>query len=127
MRGGKALSLTCSIFFFPCFYRNSSTKNGESEYLVRKKKRHSQSADPAEVHRMQCATPGMVSHPPIPVNTLGKHVENLKANGGVKFLQEFEVGLFVFWFRLETNHTISHCEVIKFGLALKKKKLKKIT
>ncbi|XP_057298434.1 receptor-type tyrosine-protein phosphatase delta-like [Hydractinia symbiolongicarpus] len=77
------------VIFFVC-RRNSSTKNGESEYLVRKKKRHSQSADPAEVHRMQCATPGMVSHPPIPVNTLGKHVENLKANGGVKFLQEFE-------------------------------------
>ena len=47
--------------------------------------------DPVELHRMNCQTPGMMSHPPIPVETFECHLEILKANDDAKFVQEFEV------------------------------------
>lgn len=36
-------------------------------------------------------TPGMLSHPPIHVRGLYQHVEELRSNGGIMFLKEFEV------------------------------------
>uniref|UniRef100_A0A8C4WYI2 protein-tyrosine-phosphatase n=1 Tax=Eptatretus burgeri TaxID=7764 RepID=A0A8C4WYI2_EPTBU len=47
-------------------------------------------SDPVELRRMNCQTPGMVSHPPIPVGELADHVERLKANDNLKFSQEYE-------------------------------------
>lgn len=51
----------------------------------------SHSSDPVEIRRMMYQTPGMASHPPIPVTMLAQHIEILKANDNLKFSQEYEV------------------------------------
>uniref|UniRef100_A0A8D3EAA9 Receptor-type tyrosine-protein phosphatase S n=1 Tax=Scophthalmus maximus TaxID=52904 RepID=A0A8D3EAA9_SCOMX len=48
--------------------------------------------DPVELRRLNFQTPGMASHPPIPVMDLADHQERLKANDNLKFSQEYEVG-----------------------------------
>ncbi|XP_061940958.1 tyrosine-protein phosphatase Lar isoform X8 [Apis cerana] len=47
-------------------------------------------SDPVEMRRLNFQTPGMVSHPPIPITELGNHIERLKANDNLKFSQEYE-------------------------------------
>uniref|UniRef100_A0A3Q2Y877 Receptor-type tyrosine-protein phosphatase S n=1 Tax=Hippocampus comes TaxID=109280 RepID=A0A3Q2Y877_HIPCM len=46
--------------------------------------------DPVELRRLNFQTPGMASHPPIPVMDLAEHLEHLKANDNLKFSQEYE-------------------------------------
>ncbi|XP_026124385.1 receptor-type tyrosine-protein phosphatase delta-like isoform X37 [Carassius auratus] len=46
--------------------------------------------DPVELRRLNFQTPGMASHPPIPVMELADHIECLKANDNLKFSQEYE-------------------------------------
>ncbi|XP_059375062.1 receptor-type tyrosine-protein phosphatase delta-like isoform X36 [Carassius carassius] len=46
--------------------------------------------DPVELRRLNFQTPGMASHPPIPVMELTDHIERLKANDNLKFSQEYE-------------------------------------
>ncbi|TRY94560.1 hypothetical protein DNTS_024378 [Danionella cerebrum] len=46
--------------------------------------------DPVELRRINFQTPGMASHPPIPVMELADHIERLKANENLKFSQEYE-------------------------------------
>ncbi|XP_026017690.1 receptor-type tyrosine-protein phosphatase delta isoform X31 [Astatotilapia calliptera] len=46
--------------------------------------------DPVELRRLNFQTPGMASHPPIPVMELADHLERLKANDNLKFSQEYE-------------------------------------
>ncbi|XP_068983279.1 tyrosine-protein phosphatase Lar isoform X5 [Bombus flavifrons] len=47
-------------------------------------------SDPVEMRRLNFQTPGMASHPPIPISELGNHIERLKANDNLKFSQEYE-------------------------------------
>ncbi|XP_066985469.1 tyrosine-protein phosphatase Lar isoform X3 [Macrobrachium rosenbergii] len=47
-------------------------------------------SDPVEMRRLNFQTPGMISHPPIPISQLGDHIEVLKANDNQKFSQEYE-------------------------------------
>ncbi|RWS23299.1 Tyrosine-protein phosphatase Lar-like protein [Leptotrombidium deliense] len=47
-------------------------------------------SDPVELRRLNYQTPGMMSHPPIPVTELSNHIERLKANDNMKFSQEYE-------------------------------------
>ncbi|XP_066844475.1 receptor-type tyrosine-protein phosphatase delta isoform X9 [Anser cygnoides] len=47
--------------------------------------------DPVELRRLNFQTPGMASHPPIPILELADHIERLKANDNLKFSQEYEV------------------------------------
>ncbi|CAG2061253.1 unnamed protein product, partial [Timema podura] len=47
--------------------------------------------DPVEMRRLNFQTPGMISHPPIPISELANHIERLKANDNLKFSQEYEV------------------------------------
>lgn len=49
-----------------------------------------QSSDPVELRRLNYQTPGMLNHPPIPVQDLQLHVDRLKANDNMKFSQEYE-------------------------------------
>uniref|UniRef100_A0AAX7SQ16 protein-tyrosine-phosphatase n=1 Tax=Astatotilapia calliptera TaxID=8154 RepID=A0AAX7SQ16_ASTCA len=49
--------------------------------------------DPVELRRLNFQTPGMASHPPIPVMELADHLERLKANDNLKFSQEYEVSV----------------------------------
>ncbi|XP_061565420.1 receptor-type tyrosine-protein phosphatase S-like isoform X15 [Cololabis saira] len=46
--------------------------------------------DPVELRRLNFQTPGMASHPPIPIMDLTDHLERLKANDNLKFSQEYE-------------------------------------
>ncbi|XP_023289127.1 tyrosine-protein phosphatase Lar isoform X2 [Orussus abietinus] len=46
--------------------------------------------DPVEMRRLNFQTPGMISHPPIPISELGNHIERLKTNDNLKFSQEYE-------------------------------------
>ncbi|XP_043576879.1 receptor-type tyrosine-protein phosphatase S-like isoform X18 [Chiloscyllium plagiosum] len=46
--------------------------------------------DPVEMRRINFQTPGMMSHPPIPIAELAEHTEHLKANDNLKFSQEYE-------------------------------------
>ncbi|KAJ8679234.1 hypothetical protein QAD02_015021 [Eretmocerus hayati] len=47
-------------------------------------------SDPVEMRRVNFQTPGMISHPPIPITELGNHIDRLKANDNLKFSQEYE-------------------------------------
>ncbi|KAL0270992.1 UNVERIFIED_CONTAM: hypothetical protein PYX00_008241 [Menopon gallinae] len=47
-------------------------------------------SDPVEMRRLNFQTPGMISHPPIPISELANHIERLKANDNLKFSQEYE-------------------------------------
>ena len=47
-------------------------------------------SDPVELRRMNFQTPGMLSHPPIPVSQLASHIEELKTDGAAKFTAEYE-------------------------------------
>ncbi|KAK2542003.1 hypothetical protein Q9966_003825 [Columba livia] len=42
------------------------------------------------MRRINFQTPGMLSHPPIPVSELAEHTEHLKANDNLKLSQEYE-------------------------------------
>ena len=42
------------------------------------------------LRRMNFQTPGMLSHPPIPVSQLSTHIEELKVDGATKFTAEYE-------------------------------------
>ncbi|XP_043971156.1 protein tyrosine phosphatase receptor type Db isoform X17 [Gambusia affinis] len=46
--------------------------------------------DPVELRRINFQTPGMASHPPVPISELADHIERLKANDNLKFSQEYE-------------------------------------
>ncbi|XP_028306248.1 protein tyrosine phosphatase receptor type Db isoform X22 [Gouania willdenowi] len=46
--------------------------------------------DPVELRRINFQTPGMASHPPVPISELTDHIERLKANDNLKFSQEYE-------------------------------------
>ncbi|RVE76172.1 hypothetical protein OJAV_G00007620 [Oryzias javanicus] len=43
-----------------------------------------------ELRRINFQTPGMASHPPVPISELTDHIERLKANDNLKFSQEYE-------------------------------------
>lgn len=46
--------------------------------------------DPVDMRRLNFQTPGMLSHPPIPISELSNHIERLKANDNCKISQEYE-------------------------------------
>ncbi|XP_017277702.1 receptor-type tyrosine-protein phosphatase S isoform X3 [Kryptolebias marmoratus] len=46
--------------------------------------------DPVEMRRINFQTPGMMSHPPIPITELAEHIELLKANDNLRLSQEYE-------------------------------------
>ncbi|XP_049603586.1 receptor-type tyrosine-protein phosphatase S isoform X7 [Syngnathus scovelli] len=46
--------------------------------------------DPVEMRRINFQTPGMMSHPPIPINELAEHIELMKANDNLRLSQEYE-------------------------------------
>ena len=47
-------------------------------------------SDPVELRRLNFQTPGMMSHPPIPIMDLAAHIEDLKAEDNLKFSAEYE-------------------------------------
>ena len=47
-------------------------------------------SDPVELRRLNFQTPGMMSHPPIPIADLAEHIDILKMGDNMKFSQEYE-------------------------------------
>lgn len=47
-------------------------------------------SDPVDMRRLNFQTPGMISHPPIPISEFSNHIERLKASDNLKFSQEYE-------------------------------------
>lgn len=47
-------------------------------------------SDPVDMRRLNFQTPGMISHPPIPISDFANHIERLKASDNLKFSQEYE-------------------------------------
>lgn len=60
-------------------------------------------SDPVKMRRLNFQTPGMISHPPIPISQLAEHIERLKGNDNQKFSQEYEVRLFVSFMRARSR------------------------
>lgn len=48
-------------------------------------------SDPVVLKRMTIQTPGLMDHPPIPVNELSDRIRDMRAEGNAKFAQEYEV------------------------------------
>ncbi|KAI5087776.1 protein tyrosine phosphatase, receptor type, D isoform X17 [Silurus meridionalis] len=47
-------------------------------------------SDPVELRRINFPTPGMTSHPPVPISELPSYIERKKASEGLRFSQEYE-------------------------------------
>ena len=47
-------------------------------------------SDPVELRRLNFQTPGMMSHPPIPIMDLAAHIDDLKTEDNLKFSAEYE-------------------------------------
>ncbi|XP_050443629.1 tyrosine-protein phosphatase Lar isoform X3 [Adelges cooleyi] len=87
-----AILLTAAlVLLFVVKKRRRPNKYGETSGVTKPLIGHSHANnDPVELRRLQFQTPAMVSHPPVPINYLGQHIELLKANDNYKFSQEYE-------------------------------------
>uniref|UniRef100_A0A665X0C4 protein-tyrosine-phosphatase n=1 Tax=Echeneis naucrates TaxID=173247 RepID=A0A665X0C4_ECHNA len=74
-------------------YKNSKRKDSEpgtKSLLSNAEMMAHHPTDPVEMRRINFQTPGMMSHPPIPISELAKHIELLKANDNLSLSQEYE-------------------------------------
>uniref|UniRef100_A0A8C8JXB7 protein-tyrosine-phosphatase n=1 Tax=Oncorhynchus tshawytscha TaxID=74940 RepID=A0A8C8JXB7_ONCTS len=74
-------------------YKNSKRKDSEpgtKSLLCNAEMMAHHPTDPVEMRRINFQTPGMMSHPPIPITELAEHTEILKANDSLRLSQEYE-------------------------------------
>uniref|UniRef100_A0A8C2Z322 protein-tyrosine-phosphatase n=1 Tax=Cyclopterus lumpus TaxID=8103 RepID=A0A8C2Z322_CYCLU len=74
-------------------YKNSKRKDSEpgtKSLLSNAELMAHHPTDPVEMRRINFQTPGMMSHPPIPISELSEHIELLKANDNLRLSQEYE-------------------------------------
>uniref|UniRef100_A0A4W5P8N4 protein-tyrosine-phosphatase n=1 Tax=Hucho hucho TaxID=62062 RepID=A0A4W5P8N4_9TELE len=74
-------------------YKNSKRKDSEpgtKSLLGNAEMMAHHPTDPVEMRRINFQTPGMMSHPPIPITELAEHTEILKANDSLRLSQEYE-------------------------------------
>uniref|UniRef100_A0A672IKD2 protein-tyrosine-phosphatase n=1 Tax=Salarias fasciatus TaxID=181472 RepID=A0A672IKD2_SALFA len=74
-------------------YKNSKRKDSEpgtKSLLSNAEMMAHHPTDPVEMRRINFQTPGMMSHPPIPISELAEHIELLKANDNLRLSQEYE-------------------------------------
>uniref|UniRef100_A0A8C7LPL3 protein-tyrosine-phosphatase n=1 Tax=Oncorhynchus kisutch TaxID=8019 RepID=A0A8C7LPL3_ONCKI len=74
-------------------YKNSKRKDSEpgtKSLLCNAEMMAHHPTDPVEMRRINFHTPGMMSHPPIPITELAEHTEILKANDSLRLSQEYE-------------------------------------
>ncbi|ESO86619.1 hypothetical protein LOTGIDRAFT_128794, partial [Lottia gigantea] len=87
--GGVLLILFCALVIF--FMKKGKSKGAmlepESKVLI---DAPPFLVDPIEMRRQHYQTPGMISHPPIPIERLAEHIDNLKNNDNLKFSHEYE-------------------------------------
>ncbi|XP_033112587.1 tyrosine-protein phosphatase Lar-like isoform X3 [Anneissia japonica] len=77
------------ILVFVCRKRSPPEMN-DPKPCKRKEETALYPRDPVEMRRLNFQTPGMMSHPPIPIGDLAEHIEVLKLNENLKFSQEYE-------------------------------------
>ncbi|KAK6188600.1 hypothetical protein SNE40_004745 [Patella caerulea] len=89
--GGVFLILICALIIFFMFRKKGKSKGAmlepESKVLI---DAPPFLVDPIEMRRQHYQTPGMISHPPIPIERLAEHIDNLKNNDNLKFSHEYE-------------------------------------
>ncbi|XP_076814846.1 receptor-type tyrosine-protein phosphatase F-like isoform X2 [Clavelina lepadiformis] len=90
-----AIALIVAIVAVICIKRKRGKQGSPKVKYTAPVAKHSNSNkrvehDPVELRRQNCQTPGMMSHPPIPVAEMAAHVERLRANDNLKFSQEYE-------------------------------------
>ncbi|XP_071953982.1 receptor-type tyrosine-protein phosphatase delta-like isoform X3 [Antedon mediterranea] len=91
---GGAAGLLCliviiTILVFVCRKRSPPELN-DPKPCKRKEETALYPRDPVEMRRLNFQTPGMMSHPPIPIGDLAGHIDVLKLNDNLKFSQEYE-------------------------------------
>ncbi|MFT7807464.1 receptor-type tyrosine-protein phosphatase delta-like isoform X15 [Arapaima gigas] len=83
--------IICIVIAILLFKRKRAESEGRKGSLPNNKELPSHHpTDPVELRRLNFQTPGMASHPPIPIMELADHIERLKANDNLKFSQEYE-------------------------------------
>lgn len=65
-------------------------------------------SDPVKMRRLNFQTPGMISHPPIPISQLAEHIERLKSNDNQKFSQEYEVKMSCIFFMNKVSGSLKN-------------------
>lgn len=86
---------TCLVIFYIMKRRRQPCKTPDQSAVTRPLMAADLGAgpaptDPVDMRRLNFQTPGMISHPPIPISEFTNHVERLKSNDNLKFSQEYE-------------------------------------
>ena len=79
-----ALSNNVAIF-------NSRKRRGGNKKSKSMAEENEAPSDPVVLKRMTIQTPGLMDHPPIPVNELSDRIRDMRAESNAKFTQEYEV------------------------------------
>ncbi|XP_057354664.1 receptor-type tyrosine-protein phosphatase delta isoform X20 [Manis pentadactyla] len=83
--------IICIVIAILLYKRKRAESNSRKSSIPNSKEVPSHHpTDPVELRRLNFQTPGMASHPPIPILELADHIERLKANDNLKFSQEYE-------------------------------------
>ncbi|KAK2569595.1 Receptor-type tyrosine-protein phosphatase delta [Acropora cervicornis] len=78
-----ALSNNIAIF-------NSRKRRGGNKKSKSMAEENEAPSDPVVLKRMTIQTPGLMDHPPIPVNELSDRIRDMRAESNAKFTQEYE-------------------------------------
>ncbi|CAF91826.1 unnamed protein product, partial [Tetraodon nigroviridis] len=83
--------IVCIVIAILLFKRKRAEAEGrKASFPCSKAMSSHHPTDPVELRRINFQTPGMASHPPVPISELADHIERLKANDNLKFSQEYE-------------------------------------
>ncbi|XP_031666787.1 receptor-type tyrosine-protein phosphatase S-like isoform X2 [Oncorhynchus kisutch] len=87
--------IICIVIAILLYKKSLSSKRKDSEpgtksLLCNAEMMAHHPTDPVEMRRINFHTPGMMSHPPIPITELAEHTEILKANDSLRLSQEYE-------------------------------------
>uniref|UniRef100_A0A8K9UNX4 Receptor-type tyrosine-protein phosphatase delta n=1 Tax=Oncorhynchus mykiss TaxID=8022 RepID=A0A8K9UNX4_ONCMY len=83
--------IVCIVIAILLFKRKRAEAEGrKASFPCSKAMSSHHPTDPVELRRINFQTPGMASHPPVPISELADHLERLKANDNLKFSQEYE-------------------------------------
>uniref|UniRef100_A0A8C7ZJ86 Receptor-type tyrosine-protein phosphatase delta n=2 Tax=Oryzias sinensis TaxID=183150 RepID=A0A8C7ZJ86_9TELE len=83
--------IVCIVIAILLFKRKRAEAEGrKASFPCSKAMSSHHPTDPVELRRINFQTPGMASHPPVPISELTDHIERLKANDNLKFSQEYE-------------------------------------
>ena len=93
-----ALSNNIAIF-------NSRRRRGGNKKSKSMAEENEAPSDPVVLKRMTIQTPGLMDHPPIPVNELSDRIRDMRAESNAKFTQEYEVNA-------DRSVIFNHCTIL---------------